>query len=115
MIVKKKTKMHNHAGETSFKSFGFPIAGEIYALEYSVGNYTATFEWLGPPDGGTQIVVNSETMTISSTSNSSRLEFRPIQQSHNGLYSCRATTEEGIVWLESLEVSVLGKKLMVWI
>ena len=94
------------------KSSGFPIAGQSYTLECSVGESTATFQWLGPPDGRTPIA-NSGAITISTTSTSSQLEFRPIQQFHNGSYSCRATTGESVVSSEPAEVSVLGKKPMV--
>ena len=75
---------------------GSTIAGENYTLECSTCGAMATFEWLGPPDGRTA-VVNSSSVTIMSNSFTSQLQFRPLQQSHNGSYSCRATTDEDIL------------------
>ena len=72
---------------------GSTTAGENYTLECSTGGAIATFEWLGPPDGRTP-VVNSSSVTIISNSSSSQLQFRPLQHSHNGSYSCRTTTHE---------------------
>ena len=57
----------------------------------------ATFEWLGigpaiGPENRT-LLVDSSFIVISSNSSTSQLQFRPLQQSHNGSYSCRATTD----------------------
>ena len=91
---------------------GFPIAGESYTLECSAGGAMATFEWLGSPDGRTQ-VVNSSSITINSDNSSatSQLQFRPLQQSHNGSYSCRAVTDEDTLSSEPVEINVNGISL----
>ena len=82
-----------------------PIAGESYTLECSAGGSEGTFQWLGPPDGRTP-VVGSGSITISSTSTSSQLQFRPVQQLDNGSYTCNATTD-GLT-LSSVMISVNG-------
>ena len=86
-----------------------PIAGESYTLECSAGGSQAeNFQWLkGPPDGRTP-VVNSGYITISSISTASQLQFRPVQQSDNGSYSCNATTNGLTLSSESVIISVNG-------
>ena len=86
-----------------------PIAGESYTLECSAGGSQAeSFQWLkGPPDGRTP-VISSGSITISSTSTSSQLQFRPVQQSDNGSYSCSATTNGLTLSSESVIISVNG-------
>ena len=75
----------------SITASGSPIAGESYTLECSAGGSEGTFQWLeGPPDARTP-VVSSGSITISSTSTSSQLQFRPVQQSDNGSYICNAS------------------------
>ena len=75
----------------SITASGSPIAGESYTLECSAGGSEGTFQWLkGPPDGRIP-VVSSGSITISSTSTSSQLQFRPVQQSDNGSYICSAS------------------------
>ena len=69
---------------------GSSIAGESYTLMCSVGGSEGTFQWLGPPDGRTPVLSRGST-TISFTSTSSELQFRPIQQSDNGSYICNAS------------------------
>ena len=69
---------------TSVTLFGSPTAGETYTLEYSTGNSAALFEWLGPPDGRTPVTYSGSSLTISSDSSRSQLQFRPLQQSHDG-------------------------------
>ena len=99
-----------NSGIVSITPIGSPIAGENYTLECSAGGSTAiTFEWLGPPDGGTS-VVNSNTLTVTSNSSTSQLQFRPLQQSHNGLYSCRVTVngQQSSVSSLPLELHVTG-------
>jgi hypothetical protein len=100
-----------------------PIAGESYTLECSAGGSEGTFQWLkGPPDGRTP-VVTSGSITISSTSTTSQLQFRPVQQSDNGSYICSAavdglaimsgpviTTVNGIILLDYKHV--IGVKYM---
>ena len=67
----------------------------------------ATFEWLGPPYSRTPIV-NSSSLTISSGSSTSQLQFRPLQQSHNGSYSCRAVINEDNLFSQPTEICVKG-------
>ena len=87
-------------------SSGSPIAGESYSLECSAGGSTATFQWLmGPRDGRTSIA-NGEAIAVVSTSSSSQLQFKPIQQSHSGLYSCEATTGRVTLSSDPIEISV---------
>ena len=85
-----------------------PIAGESYTLECSAGGSEGTFQWLkGPPDGRTP-VVTSGSITISSTSTASQMQFRPVQQSDNGSYSCSATTNGLTFSSESVMINVNG-------
>ena len=102
-----------HAGRVSITidtAHGSPIAGENYSLEYSAGDSTATFDqWqLGPP-GGKTAIANSETITISSNSSMSRLQFHPLQQSHSNLYSCSAMTHDETRSSEPIKILVKGK------
>ena len=69
----------------------------------------ATIEWLGPPDGRT-LVINSSSIMINSNSSTSQLQFRPLQQSHNGSYLCRAITDEDTLSSEPVEINVKGKQ-----
>ena len=88
-----------------------PIAGESYTLECSAGGSEGTFQWLGPPDGRTPVVESRPRVSISPTSGtatSSRLQFRPVQQSDNGLYSCSATVDGSILFSDPVNVSVNG-------
>ena len=86
-----------------------PIAGESYTLECSAGGSQAeSFQWFtGPSDGRTQVVA-SGSITISSTSTSSQLQFRPVQQSDNGSYTCSATTNGLTLSSEYVMISVNG-------
>ncbi len=98
-----------HTGKVSLTAQGSPIAGESYSLECSAGESTATFQWwLGPP-GGKRAIANSGTIIISSNSSMSRLQFQPVQQSHSGIYSCHATTDEETLSSEPIEIHVNGK------
>ena len=96
-----------HADVVFITPLGSPIAGESYTLECSAGGSMPTFEWLGPPNGGTQIVNNSF-ITISSNSSTSQLQFRPLQQSYNGSYLCRASTDVDTLTSEPVHISVNG-------
>ena len=87
---------------------GSPIAGENYTLECSAGGSNVeSFQWLGPPDG-TQIVESSPRLSISSIPTSSQLQFRPVQQSDGGLYSCNATVNGSALLSDSVNVSING-------
>ena len=78
-------------------------------LECSVDGSEGTFQWLGPPDGRTPVIENSPRVNILSNTISSQLQFRPIQQSHNGSYSCSAATNGGLTLsTESVDTSVNG-------
>ena len=89
---------------------GSPIAGESYTLKCSAGDSEAeSFQWLGPPDGRTPVVGSSPRLSIeSSTSTSSQLQFRPVQQSDSGLYSCRATVDGSDLLTDIMNVSING-------
>ena len=67
----------------------------------------ATFQWLGPPDGRTS-VVNGSSIIISSNSFTSQLQFRPLQQSHNGSYLCLVSTHGNDLMSEPIEISANG-------
>ena len=88
---------------------GSPIAGESYTLECSAGGAMTTFEWLGPPDGRTQVVNSSSIIIISDNySSTSQLQFSPLQQSHSGSYLCRALTDADTLSSEPVEINVTG-------
>ena len=88
---------------------GSPIAGESYTLECSAGGSEGTFQWLkGPPDGRTPVVENSPRVTITSNAVSSQLQFRPVQQSDNGSYSCNGTIDGSAFLSDSLNVIING-------
>ena len=95
--------MHTDRVSVTAKFNSAPIAGESYFLECSAGDSTATFQWLGPSD-----VVNSTFVTISSNSSTSQLQFRPLQQSHNGSYSCRAVTNGDVLLSQPIEIHAKG-------
>ena len=87
---------------------GSLAAGESYILECSAGDSMANFQWLkGPADGRTQ-VISSDSITISSTSTTSQLQFRPLQQSDNGSYTCNATVGGLSLLSEPVVISVNG-------
>ena len=100
-------KVYFSTGAVSITSFGSLTAGESYSLECFAGGTTAIFEWLGPPDSRTP-VVNSSSITTSSNSSTSQLQFRPLRQSHNGSYSCRVSTDEDTLLSEPVKISVIG-------
>ena len=83
---------------------GSPVAGESYTLECTAGGSEGTFQWLGPPDGRTP-VASSGSITTSTTS---QLQFRPLQQSHNGSYSCNASVDGLALLSDLVDVSVIG-------
>ena len=73
----------------------------------------ATFEWLAiaGPENRTSLVNSSFIRVSASTdSSTSQLQFRPLQQSHNGLFSCSAITDEDTLLSEPMEINVKGKK-----
>ena len=86
---------------------GSSVAGESYTLECSAGGSEGTFQWLGPPDGRTP-VVSSGSIIISSTSTSSQLQFRPIQQSDSGSYVCNASVGGLTIVSEPVTTTVNG-------
>ena len=94
----------------SVTTMGSPVAGESYTLECSAGGVMAKFEWLGPSNGRT-LIVNSSSVIIRSNSSISQLQFRPLQQSHNGSYTCRAVTNEDTLLSQPIEIQVKGKLL----
>ena len=98
----------------SVTPLGSPIAGESYTLECSAGVSMATliFEWLGPPDGRTPVGNSSSVTIISDSSYTNQLQFRPLQQSHNGSYLCRAVTNEDTLSSQPVEIDVNGINLI---
>ena len=66
------------------------VTGEKFALQCSVlgaGDFLTQIEWL-----------NSERMRINtSNSFSVQLRFSPLQASHNGIYTCKATVEDVVL------------------
>ena len=92
---------------------GSPIAGESYTLECSAGGSEGTFQWLGPPDGRTPVIENSPRVTITSNTVSSQLQFRPVQQSDNGSYSCSATVDRSTSFSDSLNVIINGTVIII--
>ena len=89
---------------------GSTVAGENYTLECSAGGSEGTLQWLGPPDGRTP-VVSSGSVTINSASTTSQLQFRPLQQSHNGSYLCSASSGGQTLSSEPIDISVNGRNL----
>ena len=87
---------------------GSAIAGESYTLECSVGSSEGTFQWLKGPYDGRAPVISSGSITIISTSTTSQLQFRPLQQSDNGSYSCNATVGELVLSSEPVLIGVNG-------
>ena len=95
----------------SITASGSPIAGESYTLECSAGGSEGTFQWLGPPDDMTPVVESGQRLDIISNATFSRLQFRPVQQSDNGVYSCNATID-GTLISSSIDVSVHGNVII---
>ena len=88
---------------------GSPIAGEMYTLECSASGSEGIFQWLkGPPDGRTPVVESGPRVNIISSAATSQLQFRPIQQSDNSSYSCRATVDGFTLLSEPVAIGVNG-------
>ena len=85
---------------------GSPTAGESYTLECSAGGSEGIFQWLGPPDGMTSDVDSHSNVNTVSTATTSQLQFRPIQQSDNGSYTCNASAIIGGLALSSEPVVI---------
>ena len=71
----------------------------------------ATFEWLAVGPDNRTLLVDSSFIAISSDSSTSQLQLRPLQQSHNGSYSCHATTDEETLSSVPIEISVNCKQI----
>jgi hypothetical protein len=97
--------LHVHVGRVFITAFGSYIAGESYSLECSTGGTEATFHWLGS-------AIKDSSVLISSNLSSSQLLFQPLQQSHDGPYSCRAITDEATISSEPIEITVKGKQVI---
>ena len=95
----------------SITASGSPIAGEGYTLECSAGGSEGIFQWLGPPDDRTPIVESGQRLDVISNDTFSRLQFRPVQQSDNGVYSCNATID-GTLISSSIDVSIHGNAII---
>ena len=92
---------------------GSPTAGESYTLKCLAGGSEGTFQWLGPPDGRTPVLENNPRRRISSNTTSSQLQFRPLQQSDNGSYSCSATVDGSVLLSEAVAVAVNGTAIKI--
>ena len=93
----------------SITPIGVPIAGENYTLECSTGGSMATFQWMGPPHSRTPVANSSSIhVTIIPNSFTSQLQFLPLQQSHNGSYSCHAMTPESSLLSQPMEIGANG-------
>ncbi len=97
-----------HVGRAFITAFGSSVAGESYSLECSTGGTEATFHWLD-----SESIINDSSVLISSNLSSSQLLFQPLQQFHDGSYSCRAITDEDTLLSEPIEISVKGKEAKV--
>ena len=95
-------------GGISTSTSGSVLAGESYTLECSAGGSKGTFQWLGPPDGRTPVVESIPRMNIIFNATSSQLQFRPVQQSDNGSYSCNATVGGSSLLSEPVVISING-------
>ena len=96
-------------GGLSVMGSGSIVAGESYTLECSVGVSEGTFQWLkGPSDGRMLVVESSPRVNIIANANTSQLQFRPLQQSDNGSYSCNATVGGLDLSPEPVVISVNG-------
>ena len=83
-----------------------PIAGESYTLECSAGGSEGTFQWLGPPEGSTP-VATTDSITVTSTSTASQLQFRPIQTSDNDSYICNASID-GLTFVSEAVITIIN-------
>ena len=72
----------------------------------SAGESMVIFEWMGPPDGRTAVNDSQSNINVISHSSASQLQFRPLEQSHSGTYSCRVAISGQ---LSSLVLNVTGK------
>lgn len=83
---------------------GSATAGETYTLECSLRGTSdpIIFQWLGAPEGISLITSN----TIKQMN--STLQFKPINASHEGLYTCQAVVGSTILETQ-IEISVTGK------
>ena len=72
-------------------TIGSPTVGNSYTLKCSVSGTSdpASYQWFGPPNG--QSITNSSSRMVFSNSSLTLLEFSPLQASHTGVYTCRAT------------------------
>ena len=89
-------------------TIGSPTAGDSYTLKCSVSGTSgpASYQWFGPPNGDS--ITNSSSRIVFSNSSLTLLEFSPLQVSHAGVYTCRATVN-GVVVEHSASVTVNGE------
>ena len=85
---------------------GSSTAGDSYTLKCSVSGTSdpASYQWFGPPNG--ESITNSASRMVFSNSSLTLLEFSPLQASHAGVYTCRASvggvanvtnTDQGVI------------------
>ena len=74
----------------SITTIGSPTAGVSYTLKCSVSGTSdpASYQWFGPNG---ESITNSSSRMVFSNSSLTLLQFSPLQASHGGLYTCRAS------------------------
>ena len=89
---------------------GSPTAGKNYTLECSTGgSIVESFQWLvGPLNDRAPVIESTPRLSIMSNTTTSQLQFRPVQQSDNGSYSCNASVDGSALLSEMVDVSVNG-------
>ena len=70
-------------------------AGRVYILEYSVGgmNQSVIYQWL---DREGSPITTGNSISIGFSTSASFLYFSPLHQSHEGNYTCSASTTEAM-------------------
>ena len=81
-------------------------AGRVYILECSVGgvNQSVTYQWL---DREGSPITNGSSISVNYSTSASYPHFSPLHQSHEGNYTCNASTTAAIE-SKSFYVSVNG-------
>lgn len=90
----------------TINSHGVNTAGDWYALECTVGGMTeaVTYQWL---DWEGSPIISGSSMFIGYTVTYSYIEFFSLHQSHEGNYTCNASTTDATESV-SFNVSVNG-------
>ena len=90
----------------TISSHGASTAGGIYILECSVGGIieSVAYQWL---DWEGNPVTNGSLISITNSTSASYLQFSPLHKSHEGNYTCNASTTDDTE-SASFNVSVNG-------